>query len=328
MNLLSKFKWIIGYSALLGAVLFALPLSATAQASWPTKPVHIIVPFISGTSSDIIARMLSAPLSEALGQPVLVENKVGAAGIIGAQAAARSPADGYTLFLSVHSIMAINPHIYKKLPYDPLKDFVAVTQVVRVPFVLVTAPTQRFNSLNDVLVEAKAKPGSVDFGSIGVGSGPHVAMAMLNNMADIQMTHVPYKGTPLSDVLGGQIPLSFQPSTMVMPLIKAGQLRALGVTSEKRVQSLPSVPAISEVLPGYDADGWQGFYVPTGTPPAVVTQLNAVLVKILNSPDIDARLRGYALEPAAGTPEQLDRVTRTDFARWGKVVEDSNIQAE
>jgi tripartite-type tricarboxylate transporter receptor subunit TctC len=299
-----------------------------AQGPWPQKPIRIVVPFAAGVSPDVVTRIISEPLGRALGQPMVIDNRAGAAGIIGAEVAARSPADGYTLFMTVNSIMGINPNVYAKLPYDPLRDFAPVTQVALVPYVLVTGPNQPDKSLKDLLARAKAKPGSVDYGSLGVGSGPHVVMEMMNNMAGIQMVHVPYKGSPLADVMAGQVPLAFEPATTAVPLVRSGKLRALAVTSKKRSPSLPDVPAVAELLPGYDGDGWQGFYVPAGTPQDIIARYNTEIVKVLRQPDVQRKLIELGLQPVGSSVEDFAKVSREEFEKWGRIAKANNIRID
>ncbi len=303
--------------------------SAFAQGSkWPEKPIKLIVPFAAGVSPDVVSRILAEPLGRALGQPVVIDNRAGAAGIIGAEAAARSPGDGYTLFMAVNSIMGINPSVYTKLPYDAIKDFVPVTQIARVPYVLITGNNQPYKTLKDMLAAAKAKPGSVEYGSLGVGSGPHLVMEMMNNMAGVKMVHIPYKGSPLSDVLAGQVPLAFEPATTAIPLVKTGKLRGLAITSTKRNPALPELSTVAEVLPGYEGDGWQGIYMPAGTPKEIVARMNAELVKILKQPDVQQKLAELGLQPVGSTAEEFDRVSRNELDKWGKLAKANNIRVE
>jgi tripartite-type tricarboxylate transporter receptor subunit TctC len=292
--------------------LAAMPLFA--QGKWPEKPIKLIVPFAAGVSPDVVSRIIADPLGRALGQPVVIDNRAGASGIIGAEAAAKSPGDGYTLFMAVNSIVGINPNVYTKLPYDTFRDFAPVTQVAQVPYVLITGPNQPDKSLKDLLARAKLKGGSVEYGSLGVGSGPHVVMEMMNNMAGIQMVHVPYKGSPISDVMAGQVPLAFEPATTAIPLVKSGKLRALAVTSKKRSPSLPDVPAVAELLPGYDGDGWQG--------------LNTEIVKILGHQDVKNKLAELGLQPVGNSIEEFTKVTRADFEKWGKIAKANNIRID
>ena len=299
-----------------------------AQGPWPQKPIHIVVPFAAGVSPDVVTRIISEPLGRALGQPVVIDNRAGAAGIIGAEVAAKSPADGYTLFMTVNSIMGINPNVYVKLPYDTFRDFAPVTQVALVPYVLITGPNQPDKSLKDLLARAKAKPESVDYGSLGVGSGPHVVMEMMCNMAGIQMMHEPYKGSPLADVMAGQMPLAFEPATTAVPLIRSGKLRALAVTSKQRSPSLPDVPAVAELLPGYDGDGWQGFYVPVGTPPDIIARYNTEIVKVLRVPEVQRKLVELGLQPVGNSVEEFAKLSRQEFDKWGKIAKANNIRID
>ncbi|RQO62843.1 hypothetical protein DBV14_03445 [Variovorax sp. KBW07] len=308
------------------AALAAPPLMA--QGKWPDRPIKIIVPFAAGVSPDVVTRIVSEPLSRALGQPVVIDNRAGAAGIIGAEIAAKSPGDGYTLFMTVNSIMGINPNVYTRLPYDTFRDFAPVTQVALVPYVLVTGPNQPDATLKDLIARAKAKPGSVDYGSLGIGSGPHVVMEMMNNMAGIQMVHVPYKGSPLADVMAGQMPLAFEPATTAIPLVKSGKLRALAITSRKRSAALPDVPAVAELLPGYDGDGWQGFYVPAATPKDIVARFNTEIVKVLKQPDVQRRLIDLGLQPVGSTIDEFAKVSRDEYAKWGKIAKSNNIRID
>jgi len=299
-----------------------------AQPRWPHKPIKLIVPFAAGVSPDVVSRIVSEPLGRALGQPIVIDNRAGAAGIIGAEAAAKSLGDGYTLFMTVNSIMGINPNVYDRLPYDTFRDFSPVTQVALVPYVLITGPRQPDGSLKDLLARAKANPEAVEYGSLGVGSGPHVVMEMMNNMAGVRMVHVPYKASPLSDVMAGQVPLAFEPATTALPLVRTGKLRALAVTSRQRNPSLPDVPAVAELLPGYDGDGWQGFYVPKATPPEIVARFNAEIVKVLRDPEVQRKLVELGLQPVGNSVEEFARISREEFDKWGRIVKANNIRIE
>lgn len=318
--------------AWLGAVALATAAScapfAAAQGGWPSKPIRIVVPFAPGVSPDVVARIVADPLQQALGQPVIIDNRPGAAGIIGADAVAKSPPDGYTIFLTVNSIMGINPNVYSKLPYDTFRDFVPVTQVVLVPYVLVTAPSQPYASLKDLIAKAKASPGTIDYGSLGIGSGPHVVMEMMDNMAGVKMNHVPYKASPVPDVLAGQVALAFDPATTAVPFVRSGKLRALAVTSPTRLPQLPDVPTVAETLPGYDGDGWQGFYLPAGTPKEIVQRFNTEIVKILRRPEIRAKLVELGLQPIGSTADEFAAVSRREVEKWGRIARQNNIRVE
>ena len=301
---------------------------ASAQDPWPSKPIRFVVPFAAGVSPDVVARIISDPLSRALGQPVVVDNRAGAAGIIGADIAAKSPPDGYTIFMTVNSIMGVNPNVYTKLPYDTFRDFTPVTQVAIVPYVLITGPRQPYNSLTDLIDKAKAHPKSIEYGSLGVGSGPHVVMEMMNNMARIQMLHVPYKGSPLQDVLAGQIPLAFETATTAVPLIKTGKAKALAITSPRRSRALPDVPTVAELLPGYDGDGWQGIYAPAKTPKHIVDRYNQEIAKILKNPETQKKLDELGLIAVGSSVDDFARVSRSEYEKWGKIAKANNIRVE
>ena len=315
-------------SAVACTALAAWTGGASAQDPWPSKPIRFVVPFAAGVSPDVVARIISDPLSRALGQPVVVDNRAGAAGIIGADIAAKSPPDGYTIFMAVNSIMGVNPNVYTKLPYDTFRDFTPITQVAIVPYVLITGPRQPYNSLTDLIDKAKAHPKSIEYGSLGVGSGPHVVMEMMNNMARIQMLHVPYKGSPLQDVLAGQIPLAFETATTAVPLIKTGKAKALAITSPRRSPALPDVPTVAELLPGYDGDGWQGIYAPAKTPKPIVDRLNLEIAKILKSPETQKKLDELGLIAVGSTVDDFARVSRSEYDKWGKIAKANHIRVE
>lgn len=302
--------------------------AARAQGKWPEKPIKLVVPFAAGVSPDVVARIVSEPLGRALGQPLVIDNRAGASGIIGAEVAAKSPGDGYTLFMTVNSIMGINPNVYTRLPYDTFRDFAPVTQVALVPYVLVTGPQQPDRSLKDLLARAKANPGAVEYGSLGVGSGPHVVMEMMNNMAGVKMVHIPYKGSPLTDVMAGQVPLCFEPATTAIPLVKSAKLRALAITSPGRSAALPDTPAVAELLPGYDGDGWQGFYVPAATPKDIVARFNAEIVKVLQLPEVRSKLVELGLQPVGNSVEEFARISRSECDKWSRIAKANNIRID
>ena len=316
------------FAALALAVAHA-SLPAFAQGGkWPDRPIKLVVPFAAGVSPDVVSRIIAEPLGRALGQPIVIDNRAGAAGIIGAEVAARSPGDGYTLFMTVNSIMGINPAVYAKLPYDPLKDFVPVTLVARVPYVLITGNNQPDKSLKDLLARARARPGAVEYGSMGVGSGPHLVMEMMNNMAGVRMVHIPYKGSPLQDVMAGQVPLVFDPATTAIPLVKSGKLRALAITSSTRSPAIPDVPTVAELLPGYEGDGWQGFYMPAGTPREIVQRMNTEIAKILKQPDVQHKLAELGVQPVGNSIDEFDRISRNELDKWGKLARANNIRVD
>lgn len=306
----------------------ALPLLAMAQAaSYPSKPIRVVVPFGAGSSPDVIMRLMSEPMAKALGQPIVVENRAGASTIIGAQNVASAPGDGYSLLYTVNNTTSINPFVYKTLPYKP-EDFVPVVRVLSVPYVLVTSPQSPHKTLAELMAAAKAKPDTLTYASYGIGQGTHVAMARMLNMAGANMVHVPYKDSALTDLMAARVVTAFDPSTTTIPYIKAGKLHALAVSGPKRIEALPDVPTVGETFPGFVGDSWHGLLAPKGTPAEVVTKVNAVAQTIIASAGFQARLKDLGLVPAGGTPEDFRKFLREDAQGWAKVVRDNNIRAE
>jgi tripartite-type tricarboxylate transporter receptor subunit TctC len=308
------------------AVAFAS--NAFGQSSWPSKPLTLIVPFAAGVSPDVVARIVAERLARALGQPVIVDNRAGASGIIGAQLAAKSPADGYHFFLAVESIIGVMPHIYRKLQFDPFRDFTPITQVTFGPFYLVTSPEQPFRTLQDVLDYAKPKPDGLTYGSLGMGSGAHMRMVMLSSMAGVNMLHVPYKTSPLPDLMSREVAIAFEPATTAIPLVKSGKLRAIAVTSSHRQPPLPDVPTVAETVPGFSNDGWMALLAPARTPQAIVERLNAETVKILKSPDVAVRIGELGLQAAGSSISDLAVLMQSEFHKWGKIARQYNIQTD
>jgi tripartite-type tricarboxylate transporter receptor subunit TctC len=311
-----------------GALATSWGCSAFAQEAWPSKPIKIIVPFAAGTSPDVVARILGDRLAQSLGQAVIVDNRAGASGIIGAEAAAKSPADGYSLFLTVESIVGVLPHIYSKLKYDPFKDFAPVTQVVFGPFYLVTAPSQPFQTVKDLIAYAKAKPDLLTYGTLGVGSGAHMRMIMLTSMAGIRLVHVPYKSSPVTDVMSSQVAIAFEPATTAIPMIKSGRLRALAVTSAQRQPALPDVPTVAETLPTFAHDGWMALLVPAGTPTSIAERLNTEAVKILKSDDVRAKIAELGLRTVGSSMADCAALMRAESDKWGKIAHQYGIRVE
>lgn len=306
----------------------ALPLLAMAQgASYPSKPIRVVVPFGAGSSPDVIMRLMSEPMAKALGQPIVVENRAGASTIIGAQSVAGAPGDGYALLYTVNNTTSINPYVYKTLPYKP-EDFVPVVRVLSVPYVLVTSPQSPYKTLAELMAAAKAKPDTLTYASYGIGQGTHVAMARMLNMAGATMVHVPYKDSALTDLMAGRVVTAFDPSTTTIPYIKAGKLHALAVSGPKRIEALPDVPTVGETFPGFVGDSWHGLLAPKGTPPDVVNKLNAVAQTIIASAGFQARLKDLGLVPAGGTPADFRQFLKDDAQGWAKVVRDNHIRAE
>lgn len=304
-----------------------VPLAANGQSAFPGKPIRIVVPFGAGSSPDVIVRLMSEPMAKALGQPVVVENKAGASTIIGAQAVATAPGDGYTLLYTVNNTTSINPYVYKSLPYKP-EDFLPVVRVLSVPYVVVTPAQSPYKTLADLVAAAKANPDKLNYASYGIGQGTHVAMVRLLNAAGVEMTHVPYKDSATTDLMAGRITTMMEPTTTAIPNIQAGKLRALAVTGPQRVESLPEVPAVNETFKGFVGDSWHGLLAPKGTPAAVVTRLNDVARTIIASPDFQRRLKELGLVPAGGSPADFQKFLNEDAQAWAKVVRDNHIKVD
>lgn len=314
----------------LAVILTAFSSVALAQA-WPAKPVTIIVPFPAGGSTDVVGRLLSKELAKMWGQSVVVDNRVGAGGNIGAVAVAKSPPDGYTLLLASGSIMTVNPHIYAKLPFDPKKDFVPITNVSAGPMIVVVPPNSKVNDLKGLLAEAKANPGKLNFGSAGTGSQVHMATEKLANAAGIAIQHVPYKGegpaytdlsSNLTDLMVGNI-------AAAAPLVKDGRLKALAVTSRERSALLPNVPTVIEAgLPDAENYGWFGLLAPTGTPKEVIEKVQKDVNKVLAEAEIKTRLAGFGMVPVGNTPAEFGSAIEQETKQWGVVVKNRGLQAQ
>jgi len=315
------------WSRIAAAVLaLALPAAALAQA-WPSRPVKMIVPFPAGGATDVVARLLAQKLGEAWGQPIVIENRVGAGGNIGAEAAAKSPADGYTLFMTSGSIVTANPHMYKGLSYDPAKDLVAITNVASGPQVIVVGAAAPFKDLRELIIYAKANPKKVNMGSAGIGTQTHLAGENFAHSAGIDITHVPYKGESfaITDLMGGQIQLVTPNLGAAISLIKDGKIRALAVTSRERSPQLPDVPAAAEVLPGFENAGWFGLMAPTGTPREVIEKVQRDSAKILLSEEFRASLAKQGMGPVANTPAEFAAAIREESGRWARVIKERGL---
>jgi len=312
--------------AALTALSLALPGFALAQA-WPAKPIKIVVNFPPGGAADQIARSLTQPLQEALGQPVLVENKSGAGGNIGGEAVARSAPDGYTLLMSSGGMVSVNPHLYPKMSFDPGKDLEPVAAAARVLVFLVTLPSFPAKDAKEFLAQLRAQPGKLSFGSPGNGSSPHLAAEMMKSQAKVFATHVPYRGAApaLTDLLAGQLDFLFDPGVAI-PQIKAGKLKILAVGSLQRSPLFPDVPTLDEIgLKGFDADTVFGLYAPAGTPPDIVSRLNREVNKALALPGPRERILALGGEPAPMTPAQFHAKALEDGQRFGKLIRERKI---
>ena len=316
--------WIVGFA-------FA-SFSALANAqAWPSKPIKWVVPFAPGGTTDILARVVGEKLAIALGQPVIIENKPGAGGGLGAEFTAKAAPDGYTIMGGTISTHAINASLYAKLPYDPIRDFVAITLIARVPNMLVINPSVPAGNVKELIVLLKANPGKYSFASSGNGTSQHLSGELFKTMAGVDMQHIPYKGSPpaLQDVMGGQVTMTFDNITTAWPLAKGGKLRALAVTTAARSPIAPDVPTLAESgLPGFEVGSWQGVFAPAGTPPEIVKRLNTEIVKILKLPDVSEKLVGLGAEPVGNTAEEFTALVKAEVVKWADVVKKSGAKVD
>ena len=319
---------IIGIAALTLAV--ALATQVHAQA-WPTKPVKYVVPFAPGGVSDGVARLIALHLGEKLGQPVIVENKPGVSGIVGTQAAARSPADGYTLIGGTITTHAVNPFFSKNLGYEPVKDFVPVNLVGMVSNVLVVPADSRFNSAQQIIAELKARPDSLTYGTAGPGTSQHLSGQLFQNITQTRMRQIVYKGgsQAMVDLVGGQIDMVFETVAAARPMIDGKRVKVLGVTSKNRLSNMPDAPSLAEAgVPGFEMQSWQGVFAPAGTPKAVVDRLDKEIAAVVAMPDVKEKLRNLGVEPDGRSSERFAEFQRAEIAKWSKVIKDAGIQAE
>jgi len=314
------------------AVVLALALAASAHAqSWPSKPIKYIVPFAPGGTTDILARMVAPKLAEALGQPVVVENKAGQAGSIGAAELARAAPDGYTIGGGTISSHAINVSLYSKLPYDPLRDFSPITMLATLPNMLIVHPSIPASNVQELVAFLKANPNKYSFGSAGNGTSQHMSGELFKTMTGVQMQHIPYKGSGpmIPDLLAGTIAMSFENMTTAYPPVKAGRLRALAVTSTKRSFVAPEVPTMAEAgLAGYDISSWQALFAPAGVPKIIVDRLYTETAKALKAPDVAHRLNELGLDGGGIPPQELTALIRSEIPKLEKVVRDSGAKVD
>jgi len=304
---------------------------AFAQApAYPARTVKVIVAFPPGGAIDALARLVSAKLADAWGQPFVVENKPGAGGVIGTDAAAKAAPDGYTLTVGAVSTHGINASL-RKLPYDPIRDFDAVAPIAVVPNLIVVNPSLPVNSVADLIALARSKPGQLSYASAGAGTTLHISCELFKSIAKVDLVHVPYKGSgpAVADVIGGQVPVMCDSITSAQPHIKAGRLRVLGITSSTRSSAMPQVPTLAESgVSGYEMNPWFGLFAPAGTPAPVVARLNAEVTKILSAPDVKERLQAIGAEPMNATPEQFQAMVKADLEKWARLVRSAGITAD
>ncbi len=319
--------------ALFGVTGFTLlaPAAAQTTTAWPSKSIRWISPFAPGGGADITSRVIAQKLAPALGQQVVVDNRGGAGGNIGVGLAAKSPPDGYTLVLGTIGPIAINVSLYKKLPFDPLTDLAPITQAANALNVLVVHPSLPAKTVKDVIAIARARPGELSFGSSGPGATDHLAGELFKTLAGVNMVHVPYKGgaPAMFDLMAGQVQIVFSTVSTAIGAIKGGRVRAIAMTGDKRFELMPELPTIEQAgLAGFQVRNWYGVFAPAGTPRDVIARLNGELTKILQMPDVKARLLESGIEAAWSTPEQFAAYIRSETSRWAKVVKDSGARAE
>lgn len=316
---------------LASTLLVCLPLVAAAQAGdFPNKPIRIVVPFPPGGATDAAARLVAVKMSEHWGQPVVVDNRAGAGGNVGSDLVAKSAPDGYTLVMGVTGSHAINTSLYSKMPYDPVSDFVAISQVAVVPNVLVVHPSVPARNLAELVALAKKEPGKLDYASLGNGTAAHLGMEMLKADAGIDITHVPYKGSApaVGDLLAGQVQMMVDGLPSALPHVKAGKLRAIALTSLHRAPALPDLPTIAETYPGFYADAWSGLFAPKGTPQPVVDKLSAEVQRILKLPDVREKLAALGAEPVGSTQAEFTAHVKREIDKWAKVVKASGAKVD
>lgn len=313
---------------LIAAACMLAATTAFAADGYPNRPVRIIVPFAPGGATDIVTRLVAQKLNEVWGQTMVVDNRAGAGGNIGGELAAKSTPDGYTLFMTSGSIVTANQHMYARMPFNPEKDLLAVTNVASGPQAIVVHPSSPAKTVKDLIAQAKAKPKSMTFGSAGVGTQTHLAAENFVFTAGIDVTHVPYKGEgpAISDLVGGQIQFVTPNLSAAITFVNSGKLRALAVTSKERSPQLPSVPAVAETLPGFENLGWFGFMVPTGTPQAIVGKIHADTVKVLRSPDLVKRFNDIGMVPVGNSPQDFARDIKAESVRWAKIIDERKLR--
>jgi tripartite-type tricarboxylate transporter receptor subunit TctC len=319
---------------IVGGASLAVPLfwsgASRAADPYPSKVITILVPQTPGGANDVIGRTLAQKLAGAVGAPVIVENKPGAGGNVGTTYVARQPKDGYTLLLNAQSVQTINPFLYRNISFDPVKDFEPIMVVGVAPYLLVVNPSLPVRNLSELVALAKAQPGKINYASSGNGTLNHLLGEMLKVAAGVDMVHVPYRGVApaASDVVAGQVPVTFGSFPGLMPFVRTGQLRALAVCTEKRTQLAPDLPTMAETIPGLFANAWYGLFAPAGTPREIIARVHSEISKALDGADMKERFAGLGVEPAPSTPEQLASLIREDLVRWGKIVKESGARLD
>jgi len=296
---------------------------------YPSKPIRMLNPLPAGGPTDILGRMIAQPVSEALGKQIVTDNRPGASGNIAAEMAAKAMPDGYTLFIAGVGNFAVNVSLFRKLPYDPVRDFAPIALLATAPYVVAVHPSLPTNSVKELIALAKAKPGALNFGAV-TGNGAHLAAELFKTAAGINIVHIPYKGAVLAtnDVISGFIQLTFASTPGVMPFVKAGKLKVLAITSAKRASGLPAIPTVAEIIPGFEATVWYGLVAPVGTPRAIIDRLNNEISTAVKNPAMRERLIAADYEPTVGTPEQFGVFMKSEIEKWGRAVKISGARAD
>ena len=321
----------MNFAKTLCAVIAALAASLALAQSYPSKPVRLVVPFPPGGPADSVARVLAQKLTDVLGQQVVVDNRAGATGTIGAGIVAKAPPDGYTLLLGTSNELAMSPGLYDKLPYDPTRDFAPLSNVINFPNILVVNPHLPARTVTELVALARAKPGQLSFATSGIGSTNHLTGVVFQDIQKVKVNYVPYKGggPAVTDLMGGHVDSMFATMPSVVPFVKSGKLKALVLTDNKRWPALPDVPSAKEAgVPGLIVITWNGVLAPAGVPDAVIAKLNADITTVANSPDMKERMKAQAAEIATTTPEEFAAMLRNDFAKWSKVIKQAGMRAE
>jgi tripartite-type tricarboxylate transporter receptor subunit TctC len=313
------------------SVVGVAPMAYAQTQGYPSRPIRLICPFPPGGTTDLVARLVAQKLTEAWGQQVVVDNRGGAGGVIGTEMVAKSLPDGYTVLLGSITTHAVNPALYKKLNFDPVKDFAPVSLVVSSPQLLAVHPSVPVKSAQELIALAKAKPGQLNYASAGSGTSPHLTFELFKSVAGINVTHVPYKGTgpAITELVGGQVQMMITGVVALMPHVKSGKLRALAVTSQKRVASLPNLPTIAESgLNNFDVSSWFGVFLPAGSPKDLVSRMNSEIRKMLEIPEVRQRLIDLGADPASNSPQEFAAYVKSEMARWGAVVRETGARVD
>ena len=304
--------------------------TAAKGQTYPSRPVRIVLPYTPGGPADIVVRIVGQKLSESLGQPVVIDNRAGASGMIGSEIVAKAPPDGHTLLFGTIQTHGVNASLFSRMPYHPINDFIAVAPVTTFPFLLTVHPSVAAASVKELIALAKAQPGRLNYSSAGSGTGTHLAGELFKSLAQVDIVHIAYKGggDALNDDIAGRVQMTFTGLPPGIPFVKAGKLRALAVTSAKRVRDLPDLPAVAETLAGFEVSSWNGIFAPRGTPAAVVARLNTEVTRVLGLDDVKDRLSGLGADPFIGSSAQFEKYVRDENAKWARVVRAAGIKGE